>query len=93
MRRTPNAIEKQGNSFFRVRDGFKGCPHLIFCASTLLELALRRSVPYHKSWTPRLLAKISDDAPLPKFGQSSESRVRNCPGLLVPTSVDGEAIV
>ena len=44
---------------------------------------------HQKSWTPRLLAKDSDSDPLTKLGLSSESRVRACPGLLVPTSVVG----
>ena len=40
-----------------------------------------------KSWTPRLLGNVSDNALLIKLGPSSESRVRACPGLSAPTSV------
>ena len=40
-----------------------------------------------KSWTPRLLGNVSDNALLIKLGSSSESRVRACPGLSAPTSV------
>ena len=40
-----------------------------------------------KSWTPRLLARVSDSAPHTKLGLSSEDRVRACSGLLVSTSV------
>ena len=37
-----------------------------------------------KSWTPRLLGNVSDNALLIKLGPSSESRVRACPGLFAP---------
>ena len=42
---------------------------------------------HKKSWTPRLLAKISDKTLYTDLGPPSESRARACPGLLVLTSV------
>ena len=38
---------------------------------------------HQKSWTPRLLTGISDNALPIKLGPSSGNRVRACPGLSV----------
>ena len=40
---------------------------------------------HQKSWTPRLLANISDNALHGDLGSPSEYRVRACPGLFVPS--------
>ena len=67
-------------------DWIVGRSDSLFCAVSKQDAHALHGALHQKSWTPRRLAKISDDSLRTDLGSPSESRARAYPGLSVQTS-------